>query len=164
MNLLRKCIAEFIGAFAIVFAGCGAIAVNGITGGAITHPGIAAVFGLVVMAMIYATGHISGAHINPAVTLAFAATRHFPRQQIAPYVAAQLAGGIAGAALLAASLPATGSVNLGVTQPLGGAFMTALIWEAILTFLLMFVIMGVATDSRAVGSIAGLAIGGTVSF
>ena len=94
MNLLRKCAAECAGVFAIVFGGCGAVAIDQISGGTITHVGIATAFGLIVMTMIYATGHISGAHLNPAVTLAFAATRHFPRRQIAPYIAAQCLGAL----------------------------------------------------------------------
>ena len=92
MNLLKKCGAEFIGAFAIVFGGCGAIAINQLSEGTITHVGIATSFGLIIMTMVYATGHISGAHFNPAVTTAFAFTRHFPKREILPYIAAQCLG------------------------------------------------------------------------
>lgn len=171
MNLLRKCAAEFIGAFAIVFAGCGAVAINQISGGAVSHVGIAAAFGLVVMVMIYATGHISGAHFNPAVTLAFALTRHFPKREIAPYISAQCAGAVAASGVHAARLSSVLAaahpqqvLNLGVTRPVDGLFTTALVWEFMLTFLLMLVIMSMATDFRAVGPAAGLAIGGTVGL
>ena len=134
MNLLRKCAAEFIGAFAIVFAGCGAVAINQISGGAVSHVGVAATFGLVIMVMIYATGHISGAHFNPAVTLAFALTRHFPKREIAPYILAQCAGAVAASYIHVASLSSVlaatqpGQVlNLGVSLPVDGSFATALV-------------------------------------
>ena len=159
MNLLRKCAAEFIGAFAIVFAGCGAVAIDQISGGAVSHVGVAATFGLVIMVMIYATGHISGAHFNPAVTLAFALTRHFPKREIAPYILAQCAGAVVASYIHVASLSSVlaatqpGQVlNLGVTLPVDGLFTTALVWEFMLTFLLMLVIMSMATDFRAVGA------------
>jgi MIP family channel proteins len=167
MNLLKKCVAEFVGAFAIVLGGCGAIAVDQMTGGSISHAGVAATFGLGVMTMIYAVGHISGAHFNPAVTIAFAAARRFPAGQVAPYVLAQCSGAAAASLVHAATLApiALGAaLDLGVTRPAGGALMTAFVWEFLLTFLLMFVIMGVATDYRAAGKAAGLAIGGTVWF
>ena len=158
MNLLRKCAAEFIGAFAIVFAGCGAVAIDQISGGAVSHVGVAATFGLVIMVMIYATGHISGAHFNPAVTLAFALTRHFPKREIAPYILAQCAGAVVASYIHVASLSSVLAVtqpkqvlNLGVTLPVDGLFTTALVWEFMLTFLLMLVIMSMATDFRAVG-------------
>ena len=166
-NLLRKCAAEFIGAFAIVFAGCGAVAINQISGGAVSHVGVAATFGLVIMVMIYATGHISGAHFNPAVTLAFALTRHFPKREIAPYILAQCAGAVVASYIHVASLSsvlAATQLNLGVTLPVDGLFTTALVWEFMLTFLLMLVITSMATDFRAVGPAAGLAIGGTVGL
>lgn len=160
-TLLRRALAELIGTFGLVFAGAGAITIDAVTGGAIGHVGIALTFGLIVMAMIYATGHISGAHINPAVTLAFCATRHFPARQVPVYITAQLAGAVLAAAALRGMF---GNVaSLGSTLPRDGAGQS-LILEFLLTFFLMFVIMAVATDVRAVGQAAAIAIGGTVGL
>ncbi len=148
-------IAEAIGTFVLVFAGCGAIAV-----GTLGPAGIAAAFGLAIMAMVYAFGHVSGAHFNPAVTAAFAVGRHFSMARVLPYWAAQVAGAVAGAALLRATL---GDVPLGVTHP-ADSDLQALAWEVVLTFFLMLVIVAVATDTRAVGQGAAIAIGGTVAL
>ena len=159
--LPRAMLAEAIGTFALVFAGCGAIMVNAKTEGALGQVGIAITFGLVIMAMIYAAGHVSGAHFNPAVSFAFALTRHFPWRRLAGYWAAQAVGAVAAAAILRGSL---GDIaNLGATTP-SGSDGQAFLWELILTFFLMFVIMAVATDSRAVGEAAAIAIGGTVGL
>ena len=167
--LLRKCVAEYIGAFAIVFAGCGAVLVNQLTNGAISHVGISLTFGFVVMVMIYATGHISGAHFNPAVTIAFSLSRHFSKKDILPYIIAQSLGAISASYLHVLTLSSVFrqklpnvTLNLGVTQPIDHSWMTAFVWEIVLTFFLMFVIIAVATDYRAVNKAAGLAIGGTV--
>jgi aquaporin NIP len=152
--------AEAIGTFALVFAGAGAVMVDA-TSGSLGHVGIAATFGLVIMAMIYAVGHVSGAHFNPAVSFAFGLTRHFPWPHVGAYWAAQLLGALAAALLLRASLGDVG--NVGATLPSGSA-PQAVLWETILTFFLMFVIMAVATDTRAVGEAAAIAIGGTVAL
>jgi len=150
-----------VGAFALVFAGCGAIMVDAQTGGALGQVGIAISFGLVIAAMIYATGHISGAHLNPAVTLAFALTRHFPWGRLLAYWAAQCAGAIAAAAILRGSL---GNIaHVGATLP-SGSDRQAFLWELVLTFFLMLVITAVATDTRAVGEAAAIAIGATVGL
>jgi MIP family channel proteins len=160
-QLLRKVGAEMIGTFALVFAGCGAIMINAAMGGTVSHVGIGLTFGLVIMVMIYATGHICGAHFNPAVTLAFAAVGRFPWKQVPAYVAGQVAAAILASFALQAVI---GDVaNLGTTAPAGSA-MQSMVLEAILTFFLMFVITAVATDSRAVGAMAGWAIGGTVGL
>jgi len=161
-NLARRAVAEGFGAFALVFAGCGAIVAEATDPGSLGTVGIALVFGLIVMAMVYATGHLSGAHLNPAVTFAFVATRHFPRAEAAAYVLAQAAGAIAAAALLAVVWP-SGPASLGATLPSVGVG-SAFVYEAVLSAFLMFVIMAVATDTRAVGAAAAIAIGGTVGL
>jgi MIP family channel proteins len=162
LALWRRAAVEGLAAFALVFAGCGAIVSDAAHKGALGAVGVSLVFGLVIMAMVYATGHLSGAHINPAVTLAFTLTRHFPRRDAIAYVAAQVLGATIGALVLLAvwtSAPA----HLGTTLPtVSGA--SALVYEVVLTAVLMFVIMAVATDARAVGSGAAIAIGGTVGL
>jgi aquaporin NIP len=158
--LARSALAEAVGTFALVFAGCGAIMVDS-TSHALGHVGVAISFGLVIMVMIYALGHISGAHFNPGVTFAFALTRHFPWPRVGVYWAAQLAGALAAALVLRGSL---GDVaHVGATLP-AGSNGQAFLWEGVLTFFLMFVIMAVATDTRAVGEAAAIAIGGTVGL
>ncbi len=160
-RLARSLLAEAVGTFALVFAGCGAIMVNAKTGGALGQVGIGITFGLVITAMIYAVGHVSGAHLNPAVSVAFALTRHFPWPRVLAYWAAQVAGALIAAAVLRGSL---GDIaDLGATQP-SGSDAQAFLWELVLTFFLMFVIMAVATDTRAVGEAAAIAIGGTVAL
>jgi MIP family channel proteins len=157
---MRTLVAEGIGTFGLVFAGTGAIVINAETG-ALGHIGVAITFGLIIMAMIYATGHISGAHFNPAVTLAFAATRHLPWVLACGYWAAQLVGGICASLVLRALF---GDVaHLGATLP-RGSDSQSFVLEVVLTFFLMFVIISVATDTRAVGQAAAIAIGGTVGL
>ncbi len=161
-SLARRCLAEGLATFALVFAGCGAIVLNHERGGSLGTVGIAAAFGLVIMVMIYATGHLSGAHINPAVTIAFTATRHFPRREALAYVPAQLLGAVAAAGLLRVVWHGS-PAHLGATVPSVGSG-SALVYETVLTAILMFVIMAVATDTRAVGAAAAIAIGGTVAL
>jgi len=160
VSLARALAGEVIGTFALVFAGCGAIMVDAKTQ-ALGQVGIAATFGLVIMAMVYALGHVSGAHFNPAVTFAFALTRHFPWPRVGAYWAAQLAGALVAALLLRSSLGDLADV--GATLP-SGSRGQAFVWELVLSFFLMLVIMAVATDTRAVGEAAAIAIGGTVAL
>jgi MIP family channel proteins len=148
-------IAEALGTFILVFAGCGAIVV-----GSLPPMGVAAAFGLAIMVSIYALGHISGAHFNPAVTAAFAVGRHFPLTRVVPYWLAQAAGALLAAAALRVSL---GSIAAAVTRP-AGSDLQSFAWEAILTFILVLVIVSVATDVRAVGQAAAIAIGGAVAL
>lgn len=158
-ELRRQLLAEYVGTFALVFAGCGSIMVAERFPGTVAPGAVPAVFGLVVAAMIYAVGHISGAHFNPAVTLGFAAVGRFPKARVPAYWLAQVLGALSASAALAWLLP-TGH-GFGATVPAVPAFQAA-VWEGILTFFLMFVIISVATDTRAHGPVAGLAIGATV--
>jgi aquaporin NIP len=162
LPLSRRAGAEALATFALVFAGGGAIVVDERYQGALGAVGIGLVFGLVIMVMVYATGHLSGAHINPAVTVAFTFTRHFPPREAVAYVAAQFAGATA-AALVLLGVWTDKPADLGATVPTVAAG-SAFLYEAILTAFLMFVIMAVATDTRAVGAAAAIAIGGAVGL
>jgi aquaporin NIP len=153
--------AEFIGVFLLVFFGPGSAVVSAHQGGAISHEGIAACNGLAIMVLIYALGHVSGAHFNPAVTLAFCVARHFQPREVVPYWLAQFAGAIAGAGLLRALFD--NASRLGTTRP-AGSDAQSFVLEIVLTFALMFVITAVATDVRAVGQAAAIAIGATVGL
>jgi len=158
--LLRAAAAEAIGTFTLVFAGAGAVMVDAKTH-ALGHVGVAITFGLVIMAMIYAVGHVSGAHFNAAVTFAFALTRHFPWSKAAVYWGAQFLGALAAALLLRASL---GNVaHVGATLP-SGSQGQSFVFELMMTAFLMFVVLAVATDTRAVGEAAAIAIGGTIGL
>jgi aquaporin NIP len=156
---MKKYVAEFIGTFALVFCGTGAIIINQETGGAITHVGIAITFGLIVMSMIYAFGNISGAHFNPAVTLAFAIGEKFSFKSVLPYFISQIAGAFAASITLKFLFP--DNLLLGTTLPAGSA-MQSFVLEIILSFFLMLVIFNVAHGSKEQGMFAGLAIGAVV--
>ena len=158
--LARRVAAEALGTFALVFFGAGAIMVAA-KSGTFGQLGIALAFGLVITTMIYALGHISGAHFNPAVSFAFALSRHFPWSRVGAYWLGQCLGATAAALLLRASL---GDIaDVGATQP-SGSDAQSFLWEVVLTFFLMLVIMAVATDTRAVGEAAAIAVGGTVGL
>lgn len=160
-RVLRRSVAEGLGTFILVVIGPGAAMVNAHTGGVIGHAGVALAFGFVVLAMIFALGHISGAHINPAVTVAFWSARRFPGRDVAPYVLAQCAGAVLASLFLRAILGPVGQLGATVPAiPAAGAF--ALEW--VLSFVLMFVIMAVATDERVAEGFAGIAVGLTVGF
>lgn len=150
---MRAHVAEFLGTFAIVFFGCGAIA-NGLPPVA-----VAAAFGLSVAVGIFAFGHVSGAHFNPAVSIGFAIGRHFPWTRAATYAVAQVIGAVSAAGVLRLTV---GSVESGVTHAAGGA-VPSVVWEVVMTATLMIVITAVATDVRVVGQVAPLAVGGAVA-
>ena len=159
---LRKCIAEFIGTFALVFAGTGAIIINDVSGGAVTHLGVGLVFGLIVMTMIYALGEISGAHFNPAVSFGFWLAKRLSSQELLSFVVSQILGAITASLLLRTVF--FQHKTLGATFPnlisVGGDF----VLETILTFLLMLVIINVAQGAKEKGLMAGVAIGGMVAL
>lgn len=159
-ELIRRSVAELVGTFALITAGCGAIIVNAQTG-VVTHVGIALTFGLIITVMIAATGHLSGAHFNPAITIAFAVTRHFAWREVVYYVPAQLLGAVLGMFTLRLLFGEIG--QLGMTLPSNTALQAFGI-EVLLTAVLMFVIISVATDTKAVGAPAALAIGFTVAL
>lgn len=160
MSLVRKCAAEAFGTFALVFAGSGAIAIDEVTRGAVTHVGIALTFGLVVLAMIYAIGDVSGAHINPAVTLGFFAAGRFSGVCVLPFIGSQLFGAFVASATLRLLFPST---TLGATMP-SGSVTQSFVLELILTCVLMFVILSVSTGAKERGITAGIAIGAVIAF
>jgi aquaporin Z len=156
---MKRYVAEILGTFAMVFCGTGAIIINQQTNGEITHVGVAITFGLIVMAMIYALGNISGAHLNPAVTIAFTLAKKFEVKRVAPYIISQLVGALLASLVLKYLFPT--NEFLGATLPSGTA-LQSFILEFLLTFFLMLVIINVATGSKEQGMFAGLAIGSTV--
>jgi aquaporin NIP len=158
---MKKYAAELLGTYALVFAGTGAIVINQETHGSITHVGIAITFGLVVMSMIYTFGDISGAHLNPAVSIAFTLAKKFPAKELFPFIISQLAGATLASLTLKLLFPANQS--LGATMP-AGSNMQSFILEFILTFFLMLVIINVAKGSKEQGMFAGLAIGSVVAL
>ncbi len=158
---MKKYIAEALGTFALVFAGTGAIVINDATGGAITHAGIALTFGLVVLAMIYTVGDISGAHLNPAVTIGFWIARRLPGRELAPYIASQIMGALIASGLLRILFPE--SKVLGATLP-AGSELQSFILEFVLTFLLMLTILNVSTGAKEKGITAGIAVGAVIGL
>jgi aquaporin NIP len=158
---MRKLAAEGFGTFALVFAGTGAIVVNEVTGGAISHVGIALTFGLIVLAMIYAVGDVSGAHLNPAVTLGFFAARRFPGRCVVPYIGSQCIGAFLASLCLRLMFP--DHATLGATLPRGDA-LQSFVLEIILTCILMFVILSVSTGAKEKGITAGIAVGSVIGL
>ncbi|MDC0097940.1 MIP family channel protein [Flavobacteriaceae bacterium] len=155
----KRFISEIIGTFALVFCGTGAMVINDFTGGTVTHVGVAITFGLIVMGMIYAFGDISGAHMNPAVTIGFAYAKKFPWKEVPAYVLAQLIGAFLASGILLYLFPE--SQTLGATLP-GLSALKVFILEIILSFFLMVVIINVSTGSKEIGVVAGIAIGSVV--
>ncbi len=158
---MKKLLAEVLGTFTLVFAGTGAIVANGVSGGAVTHVGIALTFGLVVMALIYTYGDVSGAHLNPAVTVAFAVAGRFGWREVPGYVLAQVLGALAASGMLKVLFPE--QANLGATLPSGSVEQS--FWlEVILTAILMMTVLSVSTGAKEKGVTAAIAIGGVVGL
>ncbi|MBK9928850.1 MAG: MIP family channel protein [Saprospiraceae bacterium] len=158
---MRKLTAEFVGTYFLLFCGCGAIVINQVSDGVITHMGIAMTFGLIIMCLIYALGDISGAHFNPAVSIAFTVAGKFPKSDLVPYIISQILGAVAAAFTLKILFPT--NQLLGSTLPAGSALQSFFL-EILLTLLLMLVIIRVAHGSKEVGLFAGVAIGATVGL
>jgi aquaporin Z len=156
---MRKYFAELLGTFAMVFSGTGSIIINEVSNGTIGHLGIAVTFGLIVMVMIYSIGNISGAHINPAVSIGFTIAKKFPVKDLIPYIISQLLGALLASIILKFLFPE--NLSLGTTTP-AGSEMQSFVLEIILTFFLMFVIMSVSQGSKETGMFAGIAIGSTI--
>jgi aquaporin NIP len=158
---VKKLAAEFIGTFALVFAGTGAIVIDEVSRGSVTHVGVALTFGLIVLAMIYTLGDISGAHINPAVTIGFWFSRRFSGREMLPYLASQCAGALAASGILHLLFPQNSF--LGATVPAGPAWQSFVL-ECLLTAILMFVILGVSTGAREKGITAGIVVGSVIAL
>lgn len=159
--MMKKLLAECLGTFTLVFAGTGAIVINQVAGGVIGHAGIAIVFGLVVLAMIHTFGDVSGAHLNPAVTTAFAAAGRFAWREVPGYVGAQIVGALAASVLLHFLFPE--ATTLGATLPAGPP-MQSFVLEIVLTAVLMLAILSVSTGAKEKGITAGIAIGGVIAL
>jgi aquaporin Z len=158
---MKKYVAEMIGTYALIFCGTGAIVINQQSQGTVTHAGIAITFGLVVMALIFAFGRLSGTHINPAVSIAFALADVFPKKEVLPYILSQLVGAFLASGTLRLMFPE--SVGLGETIP-AGSDMQSFILEVILTYILMLVILLVSQDEPSVSQYTAIAVGGVVLF
>ncbi|XP_062181015.1 aquaporin NIP1-3-like isoform X2 [Phragmites australis] len=160
VQFAQKILAEFFGTYFLMFAGCAVVVVNQRTGGAVTLVGIGITWGFTVMVMVYSVGHISGAHLNPAVTIAFATCGRLSWKQVPAYVAVQMTGSLAASLVLRLLFGSTREHFFGTVPT--GSDAQSLVLEFIISFYLMFVISGVATDNRAIGEVGGLAIGATV--
>lgn len=159
--MTRSLAAEAFGSFCLVFAGTGAIVINDTSGGTVTHVGIALTFGLIVLAMIYAVGDVSGCHLNPAVTVGFLAAGRFGRERILPYILAQSAGALLASSLLRAMFPS--HPTLGATLPAGTATQSWVL-EFVLALMLMVVILSVSTGAKEKGLLAGVAVGAVIAL
>jgi MIP family channel proteins len=159
---MNKYLSEYIGTFALVFAGTGAIIINDVSGGVITHLGIGLVFGLIIMTMIYALGEISGAHFNPAVSFGFWLAKRLPLKEFFPFVISQVLGGVTASIFLKIFFPL--HKTLGTTLPNSISPTGDFIFETVLTFFLMFVIIHVSHGAKEKGLMAGVAIGGMVAL
>jgi aquaporin NIP len=160
-TLVRRLLAEFLGTYAMIFAGTGAIVVNQLTGGALTHLGVALTWGLIVMVMIYTFGDLSGAHLNPAASIAFMAAGRFAPRDLLPYLVAQIGGALAASTTLHFLFPA--NATLGSTIP-SGSTTQSLLLEFLLTLILMIVILNVSHGAKEKGITAGIAVGATIGL
>ncbi|HWD93104.1 MAG TPA: MIP family channel protein [Verrucomicrobiae bacterium] len=158
---MKKLVAECLGTFGLVFAGTGAIVINDATGGAVTHVGVSLTFGLIVLSMIYTFGDISGAHLNPAVTIGFWAARRMPGREVLPYIASQFAGAMLASGLLRILFPE--NKWLGATLPTGSE-LQSFVLEIVLTFFLMLTILNVSTGAKEKGITAGIAVGSIIGL
>jgi aquaporin NIP len=158
---MNKYLAELLGTFGVVFAGTGAVVIDAVSHGAVTHVGVSLTFGLIVMAMIYALGDVSGAHMNPAVTVGFFLARKLPATCVLPYIASQTAGALIASITLRFLFG--NQASLGATLPAGSAWQSFVL-EALLTGLLMFVVLCISTGPKEVGTIAGIAVGGVIAL
>jgi aquaporin NIP len=159
--MMKRLVAEIFGTFVLVFAGTGAIIVNEVSHGAVTHVGISLTFGLIVLALVYAIGDVSGAHINPAVTLGFFVARKFAGRDVIPYIVSQCAGAIVASLVWRLLFPEQS--NLGATVPAGSA-VQSLVLEILLTLILMFVVLSVSTGAKEKGIMAGVAVGAVIAL
>jgi aquaporin Z len=160
-SLPRRLLAEFLGTYALVFAGTGAVVIDQVSGGAITHVGVALTWGLIVMVMIYTFGDVSGAHMNPAVSMGFTVAARFPVQELIPYIVAQIAGALSASITLKFLFPQ--NQLLGATLP-EGSDMQSFVLETLLTGILMMVILNVSHGSKEKGITAGIAVGATIGL
>jgi aquaporin Z len=157
----RKMLAEFLGTYTMMFAGTGAVVVDQVSGGSITHLGVALTWGLIVMVLIYTFGDLSGAHMNPAVSIGFTMAGRFPLRELPSYIIAQLTGALAASETLHLLFPL--NLQLGATLPTGSS-LQSFILEFLLTLILMIVILNVSHGAKEKGITAGIAIGATIGL